>query len=66
MELILTDSCKFLHLYKSMCSTFSKITQSFDFIKPKVIRKLVHKVQYITQTNGGLIIFFQKFEKNIF
>ena len=38
---------------------FSKGTQSFDFIKPNVIRKLAHKVKYIDQINSGLIMIFR-------
>ena len=38
-----------------MCS---KGIQSFDFIKPNVIRKLSNKIKYISQINGGLIMFF--------
>ena len=48
-----------------MCSTFSKATKTFDFIKPNLIRKLANKVKYISQINRGLIMFFWKF-KNIF
>ena len=40
-------------------------TQPFDFIKPNVIRKFGIKLKYISQINGGLIMFFRKFE-NIF
>ena len=49
-----------------MCSTFSKATQPFDFIKPNEIRKLAIQVKYISQINGGLIMVFRNFEKNIF
>ena len=49
-----------------MFSTFSKATQPFDFIKPNVIWKLGNKVKYISQINGGVIMLFRKFEKNIF
>ena len=38
---------------------FSKGTQTFDFIKRNVIRKLAHKVKYIDQINGGLIMIFR-------
>ena len=37
---------------------FSKSIQPFNFIKPNVIQKLAYKVQYISQINGGLILFF--------
>ena len=49
-----------------MCSTFSKATQPFDFIRPSLIRKLANKVKYISQINRGLVMFFWKFQKNIF
>ena len=49
-----------------MCSIFSKATQLQDFIKPNVIRKLAYKVKYISQINGGLIMFFRKFKDQIF
>ena len=49
-----------------MCSIFSKATQLQDFIKPNVIRKLAYKVKYISQINGGLIMFFRKFKDRIF
>ena len=41
-----------------MCSILSKATQPFDFIKPNIIQKLAYKVKYISQINGGLIMFF--------
>ena len=47
-----------------MGSLFSKATQPSDFIKPNVIRKLAYKVKYIGQINGGLIMFFRKFENS--
>ena len=52
--------CKFLH---SICS---KGTQPFDFIKRKAICKLADKVECNSQINGGLIMFFWKFENKIF
>ena len=33
-------------------------TQPFDYIKPNVIWKSTYKVKYISQINGGLILFF--------
>ena len=57
----------FLHLISNGVSTVSthchrlwlcKGTQPFDFIKRNVIRKVAHKVKYISQINGGLIMFF--------
>ena len=43
----------------SFCSMFSKCTQTCDFIKTNVIWKLTYKVKYITQINGGFIMFFR-------
>ena len=40
-----------------MCSIFSKNTQTLDFIKHNVIRKLAYKVKYISQINGDLRFF---------
>ena len=37
---------------------FSKGTQPTDSIKPHVILKLAYKVKYISQINGGLVMFF--------
>ena len=37
---------------------FSKGIQPFDFIKYNVIQKLAYKVQYISQINGDLLMFF--------
>ena len=37
---------------------FSKDTQPFDSIKCNLIQKLAYKVKYISQINGGLIMFF--------
>ena len=62
MKLISTHWCKFW--YKLLRSIFSTGTQTFDFIKRYVIRKLTYKVEYIDQINGGLIIW--KPEKKIF
>ena len=45
-------------IIKLLCSTFSKDTQPFDFIKCNIIRKLAYKVKNISQINGGLIMFF--------
>ena len=36
------------------------------FGKAHVIRKLAYKVKYTSQINGGLIMFFFKFENKIF
>ena len=41
-----------------MCSILSKATQPVDFIKPNVIQNLANRVKYISQINGGLIMFF--------
>ena len=38
---------------------FSKGIQPFDFIKYNVIQKLTYKVQYISQINGDLLMFFR-------
>ena len=38
---------------------FSKGIQPFDFIKYNVIQKLAYKVQYISQINGDLLMFFR-------
>ena len=46
-----------------MCSTF---TQPFDFIKPNEIQKLAIQVKYISQINGGLIMFFSEFREEYF
>ena len=35
-----------------MWCIFSKATQSLDFIKPNVNRKLAYKVKYTSQING--------------
>ena len=45
-----------------MCSIFSKVTQSFGFMKPNIIRKLPLKVKYISDINGDLIMHFGKFD----
>ena len=47
--------------YKFLCSIFSKDTQSFDFIKLNVVRKLAYKVKY--SINVGMIMFFENFRK---
>ena len=44
--------------YINFCSIFSKGTQPFDFIICNVIQKSAYKVKYISQINGGLIMFF--------
>ena len=36
---------------------FGKGTQAFDFIKRNVTQKLAHKVKYVDQINGRLILF---------
>ena len=65
MEFISSHWHRFRHFCKFMWSIFAKATQSLDFIKPNLIRKLAHKVKYINQINGVLIMFFQKFENKI-
>ena len=65
MEFISTHWHRLRHFCKFMWSIFTKATQSLDFIKPNLIRKLAHKVKYINQINGVLIMFFQKFENKI-
>ena len=50
------DHCRF------MCSIFGKVTQSFGFMKPNIIRKLPLKVKYISDINGDLIMHFGKFD----
>ena len=59
MKLISTHRHKLWLCYKFLCSILSKGTQPFDFIKPNVISKLTYKVKYISQINGGLIMFFR-------
>ena len=49
-----------------MFCIFSKAIQPYDFIKPNVIQKLAYEVKYISQINGGLIMFFRKFKNKIF
>ena len=56
-ESIIDIDCWFIH--KFLCSIFSKGTQPFDFIKRTVIWKLGYKGKYISQINGGLIMFFK-------
>ena len=51
---------------KFMFSIFSKAVQPYDFIKPNVIQKLAYKVKYISQINGGLIMFFRKLKNKVF
>ena len=58
MELITAHLSRWGLCYKFLCSIFSKGTQSFDFIKRKVIRKLSYKFKCISQINGCLIMFF--------
>ena len=38
---------------------FIKSIQTFNFMKPNVIWKLTYKVQYISQINEALIMFFR-------
>ena len=57
-NLILTHGHRFRLCSKLMCSRFSKATQPLAFIKHNIIRKLAYKVKYVSQINGGLIIFF--------
>ena len=49
-----------------MGSIFSKATQSFGLVKPNVIWKLTNKAKYTNEINGGVIIFFRKFDNKIF
>ena len=58
MKLILTYWRRFWHCCKFMCSILSKATQPTDFIKPNVIQNLANRLKYISQINGGLIMFF--------
>ena len=44
--------------YNFLCRIFNKGTQQFDFIKHSAIRKFSYKTKYISQNNGGLIMFF--------
>ena len=44
--------------YKFLCSTFSKGTQPFDFIKRNIIQTLAYKIKYVVQINGCLIMLF--------
>ena len=48
------------HHCKFMRDIFSKATQSFGFIKPNAIRKLVCKVKYISEIKRGLNMFFSE------
>ena len=45
-------------LYNFLCTISNKSTHPFDNIKPNVIQRLAYKVKYISQINGGLIMFF--------
>ena len=54
-----TQWCRSWLSYKFLCSIFSKGKQPFDFIKRSIIPKLTYKVKYISQINGGLLIFFR-------
>ena len=40
----------------------NQLSRPTDLIKPSVVRKLANKVKYISQINGGLIVFYRKFE----
>ena len=58
VPLITTDLCRLRLCYKFLCSIFSKGKQPFDFIKCNILQKLAYKVKYISQINGGLLMFF--------
>ena len=45
---------------------FGKDTQPFGFIRRNVIRKLACEVNYISQTNEGLIMFFANSRIRVF
>ena len=66
MKLISTHRHRLWLCHKFLCSIFSKGAQPFDFIKPNLIWKLTYKVQYISQINGGLIMFFQNLRIQLF
>ena len=66
MKLISTHWHRLWLCHKFLCSIFSKGAQPFDFIKPNLIWKLTYKVQYISQINGGLIMFFQNLRIQLF
>ena len=65
MMLISTHRHRLLHCFTCMFGIFSKAIQPYDFIKRSAIRKLTCKIKYI-RINGGLIMFFWKFENKIF
>ena len=55
-ELISTHCCRLWFCY--IFCIVSKGAQPFDFIKLNVIQKLVYKVKYMSQINGGFLLFF--------
>ena len=55
MELILTHWQRLWLCNKFLCSIFSKSTQSFNFIKGNIIRKLAYKAKYVSQIKGGFM-----------
>ena len=57
-------NCGFVMNFCSVCSVFSKGTQTFDFIKHNKIYILTYKVKY-SQTNESFDHVFYKF-KNIY
>ena len=50
---------KFWLCYGLLCRNVVKDIQPFDFIKRNVIQQLAYKAKYISQINGGLIMFFE-------
>ena len=50
---------KFWLCYSLLCRNVVKDIQPFDFIKRNVIQQLAYKAKYISQINGGLIMFFE-------
>ena len=62
LTVITTRWYKLQICYKFLCGIFSKGTQSFNFIKHNTIWKLACKVKCISQSNGGLLMFFRNFE----
>ena len=40
----------------------NRLSRPTDLIKPSAVQKLANKVKYISQINGGLIVFYWKFE----
>ena len=50
---------KFWLCYGLLCRNVVKDIQPLDFIKHNVIQQLAYKAKYISQINGGFIMFFE-------